>query len=1278
MIFGKIKDQHEDQKNAFVFLQDNSPSDQQQYAIMVDVGFRSRSRSTAKVYIILHGEDGVSETRELYCPDRPLFERNSRNVFIMSVPDSLGPLWKIHIWHNNSGQSPSLYLSHVIIKDLKSRTSCFFYAECWLAVDEGDGKVERELTCAGHGLGFRRLFYCKFTQYLEDFHSWGSIFSRPSYSWFSHTQRITTCFVLCLGYMCFNIILLHWKDDQYTAENGLTYISTTSLISGFQSTMAVYPIALILSLLFRYSKKLNKFLSEDHSKIKASNVNCHEGHQHYIQEADTILHSSLAWQHFQHWAYDTWKKKYQRDFSTSSIQSGEDRRKHKSGYSSPTQSSTGFEDCNCNVSHCHTPGLKNNKDCSQGTCLQQSSDLGLFDIPFQNDYKVLPLWCVYVAWSLCAAFSVGFGIITLVIGIRFSTTKCVLWLHAVFFSMIYCIFIVQPFLILLIALFVAWRKKERTDFFVKALSEDVKYIAGEQHLQLSLITPPSPQISLETSKFEKILAARKRARYLRLARPPTRSQLRLARDKVKRKTIIKKIFREFTAYIIMTSIFVFITFGKYSNDEYLLNQAVKNEFIRNNVQLFNEITTEDLWWNWSFKVLLDRLYWNTSQNDIHSNREVGPVQGNFFLTGIPIIRKFKSTYRYNQMISYFMHGNPFFTSSYEQSSEIKYKPHRQGSTGTLDQIYYQCGKIQCYSDQGSAISLGRLRTEAHSTLVEMRNQRWIDRGTNALTVQFVLYNSPTNLFTMVSLLVELPASGGIITSSVIESLRIYRFTRLMDYFIMALEMAFLSMILVSFCIQLSTVIQKSIKTYLQDTWNCLEVSIIVFSICYFISRFYYFMFVIDLVDHLQRGFFRQFINFSLVAVYEKWIRHLHGIILFFMIIKLIKMLHCYRTMSPCIAKFHLSCSSSAFTMFKGVLISAAKYSKKVHRSKHFVTFKEVISHARRLILSVVDRHRQKSTDSISIAGNNFYFDEFEDLIDELLFRLNAISESLHHSLPAKSHSYTEEEDDHNNLDTSSNFSFKQTHTETCFHYEDVTQHEKLEMDMVTLGGGMCCVSHESDGKQYFLPHQQDLKNVEFGSVCNNIYEIQKKHNDDTEMNSKCLVKAEQEKGWDSGKHTFILGLAQEVHVEQTKDIFLSSQRSLDHCSHALGLHCDQTENTTRNESLGTSDNISHKDRKSLKHSYNKVFEPLENSTMDFVSIDKKAKSLVKLPVEDNAKQRHCIFQTSHDGMKMENETENFHVEKNLHRTSQNKSMTLTAKDTPAGETNKPHFIRQCW
>lgn len=37
-----------------------------------------------------------------------------------SLPDSIGKIWKVQIWHNNFGSSPSWYLSRVIVKDLNN------------------------------------------------------------------------------------------------------------------------------------------------------------------------------------------------------------------------------------------------------------------------------------------------------------------------------------------------------------------------------------------------------------------------------------------------------------------------------------------------------------------------------------------------------------------------------------------------------------------------------------------------------------------------------------------------------------------------------------------------------------------------------------------------------------------------------------------------------------------------------------------------------------------------------------------------------------------------------------------------------------------------------------------------------------------------------------------------------------------------------------------------------------------------------------------------------
>uniref|UniRef100_A0AAY4A191 Polycystin-1-like protein 1 n=1 Tax=Denticeps clupeoides TaxID=299321 RepID=A0AAY4A191_9TELE len=201
MIVCKRADVGSQRRKAFYLLPDNNPADQQCYSITVDTGLRSAADMSAKVYIVLYGDDGVSETRELSFPAGKLFTRNSRSTFVLSTPVSLGPIWKVHLWHDNGGPCPSWYLSHVLVKDLVRGSSWFFLAQCWLAVDEDDGKVERKLVPCKSGLGFRKLLYMKMTEYLEDHHPWLSVYSGPPDGVLTRVQRLTVCLLLLHGYM---------------------------------------------------------------------------------------------------------------------------------------------------------------------------------------------------------------------------------------------------------------------------------------------------------------------------------------------------------------------------------------------------------------------------------------------------------------------------------------------------------------------------------------------------------------------------------------------------------------------------------------------------------------------------------------------------------------------------------------------------------------------------------------------------------------------------------------------------------------------------------------------------------------------------------------------------------------------------------------------------------------------------------------------------------------------------------------------------------------------
>ncbi|XP_053465320.1 polycystic kidney disease protein 1-like 1 [Nycticebus coucang] len=247
-------DHYEMKKAGYIFLQEVPPPGHALYAVVIDTGFRAPARLTSKVYIVLCGENGLSETKELYCPEKPLFERNSRHTFILSAPDHLGSLRKVRLWHDSCGSSPAWFLSHVMVKALHTRQSWFFPAQCWLSASWHDGRVERELTCLQGGLGFWKLFYCKFTEYLEDFHIWLSVYSRPSSSGYLHTPRLAVTFSLLCVYACLAALVTAAGQKQLPLDVSPPGMTPGPFRMGLLCAFLASPGAQLLSLLFRLSK----------------------------------------------------------------------------------------------------------------------------------------------------------------------------------------------------------------------------------------------------------------------------------------------------------------------------------------------------------------------------------------------------------------------------------------------------------------------------------------------------------------------------------------------------------------------------------------------------------------------------------------------------------------------------------------------------------------------------------------------------------------------------------------------------------------------------------------------------------------------------------------------------------------------------------------------------------------------------------------------------------------------------------------------------------------
>lgn len=77
-----------------------------------------------------------------------------------------------------------------------------------------------------------------------------------------------------------------------------------------------------------------------------------------------------------------------------------------------------------------------------------------------------------------------------------------------------------------------------------------------------------------------------------------------------------------------------------------------------------------------------------------------------------------------------------------------------------------------YPNTGYFQDLQRNRTGTQEVLTELKKHLWIDRGTRALTIDFTVYNANINLFCVVQLLVEFPATGGVYTTSQFKTVKL--------------------------------------------------------------------------------------------------------------------------------------------------------------------------------------------------------------------------------------------------------------------------------------------------------------------------------------------------------------------------------------------------------------------------------------------------------------------------------------------------------------------------
>ncbi|XP_073166530.1 polycystin-1-like isoform X4 [Lepidochelys kempii] len=215
--------------------------------------------------LIAHKLDDIDITRVGIVPR---CGQPGRYKYWVETDANLGEIWKIRIWHDNTGLDPSWYLQHVIIWDRQTDHMYFFLVDDWLSVEneKNEGLVEKEVlaACPQELRCFSRVFPAQLRLGFSDWHVWLSVWGRSPHSRFTRVQRITCC---VLAVYLFLTICVLWYGaigvEGYSSVplGSQASVTAESIAVGMVVSVVVFPIQLLFTFIFR--KTHSKVVVED-------------------------------------------------------------------------------------------------------------------------------------------------------------------------------------------------------------------------------------------------------------------------------------------------------------------------------------------------------------------------------------------------------------------------------------------------------------------------------------------------------------------------------------------------------------------------------------------------------------------------------------------------------------------------------------------------------------------------------------------------------------------------------------------------------------------------------------------------------------------------------------------------------------------------------------------------------------------------------------------------------------------------------------------------------
>ncbi|KAK1161107.1 polycystin-2-like [Acipenser oxyrinchus oxyrinchus] len=367
---------------------------------------------------------------------------------------------------------------------------------------------------------------------------------------------------------------------------------------------------------------------------------------------------------------------------------------------------------------------------------------------------------------------------------------------------------------------------------------------------------------------------------------------------------IKTTLQDLLIYIIFLIDICILTFGQISTDMYYHTKVMSKLFLESSLSEkdtsnYKSLGSMEDIWTYFEGPLLDGLYWDSWYNNKSLPTNESHIYYENVLLGVPRIRQVKVVNKSCPLHSSFVSITQCFDSYLSEEEDKSSFGPKNGTAWeyTAPRSFPEShwGMIATYSSGGFYMDLGSTKSRSAKLIKHLKDNLWLSRATRAIFVDFSVYNANLNLFCVVRLVAEIPATGGVLTSWEFYSVKLLRYTSKYDYFLASCEVLFILFIF-AFFIQECIDIYKTKWNYFKNGWNCVDVLLVVLSLMAIFFNVYRTMNVESLLYRLLKNP-HKYHNFHFLAFWQTQYNNMIAVNVFISWVKVFKYISFNRTMS---------------------------------------------------------------------------------------------------------------------------------------------------------------------------------------------------------------------------------------------------------------------------------------------------------------------------------------------------------------------------------------------